>query len=115
MQGAQEFISGLLGSIGFQVEVVRTDLHPIVLAHRGGDPRWPHVVIYGHYDVQPAETRVSGDAGMTDEFLQFGDGVEHGREGYAGWPDGGQVPAGGKAGAPKRPNGSATGARYVSV
>jgi len=37
------------------VEVVRTDLHPIVLAHRGGDPRWPHVVIYGHYDVQPAD------------------------------------------------------------
>ena len=55
MQGAQEFISGLLGSIGFEVEVVRTDLHPIVLAHRGGDPRWPHVVIYGHYDVQPAD------------------------------------------------------------
>ncbi|MFZ9745102.1 MAG: dipeptidase [Opitutaceae bacterium] len=55
MQGAQEFIAGLLGSIGFQVEVVRTDLHPIVLAHRGGDPRWPHVVIYGHYDVQPAD------------------------------------------------------------
>jgi acetylornithine deacetylase/succinyl-diaminopimelate desuccinylase-like protein len=55
MQGAQEFISSLLGSIGFEVEVVRTDLHPIVLAHRGGDPRWPHVVIYGHYDVQPAD------------------------------------------------------------
>jgi acetylornithine deacetylase/succinyl-diaminopimelate desuccinylase-like protein len=55
MQGSQEFISGLLGSIGFEVEVVRTDLHPIVLAHRGGDPRWPHVVIYGHYDVQPAD------------------------------------------------------------
>jgi len=55
MQDAQQFISGLLGSIGFEVEVVRTDLHPIVLAHRGGDPRWPHVVIYGHYDVQPAD------------------------------------------------------------
>jgi len=55
MQDAQQFISGLLCSIGFEVEVVRTDLHPIVLAHRGGDPRWPHVVIYGHYDVQPAD------------------------------------------------------------
>ncbi len=55
MRGAQEFVSGLLGSLGFDVEVVKTDLHPIILAHRGGDPSWPHVIIYGHYDVQPAD------------------------------------------------------------
>ncbi|MDB6169196.1 MAG: peptidase [Verrucomicrobia bacterium] len=55
MRGAQEFVSGLLGSLGFQVEVVKTDLHPIILARRGGDPSWPHVIIYGHYDVQPAD------------------------------------------------------------
>jgi acetylornithine deacetylase/succinyl-diaminopimelate desuccinylase-like protein len=55
MQGAQAFVSGLLASLGFSVEVVKTALHPIVLAHRGGDPAWPHVVIYGHYDVQPAD------------------------------------------------------------
>jgi len=55
MHGAQEFVSGLLGSMGFEVEVVRTDLHPIILAHRGGDESWPHVIIYGHYDVQPAD------------------------------------------------------------
>ncbi|MFM8334921.1 MAG: M20/M25/M40 family metallo-hydrolase, partial [Opitutaceae bacterium] len=55
MRGAQEFVSNLLGSLGFQVEVVRTEMHPIVLAHRGGDASWPHVVIYGHYDVQPAD------------------------------------------------------------
>ena len=41
--------------MGFKVEVVKTQLHPIVLASRGGDPSWPHVVIYGHYDVQPAD------------------------------------------------------------
>jgi acetylornithine deacetylase/succinyl-diaminopimelate desuccinylase-like protein len=34
---------------------VQTDLHPIVFAQRAGDPSWPHVVIYGHYDVQPAD------------------------------------------------------------
>lgn len=55
MQGAQEFVSQLLSSLGFSVEVVSTDLHPIIFAQRGGDRSWPHVVIYGHYDVQPAD------------------------------------------------------------
>lgn len=55
MQGAQEFVADLLGSMGFKVDVVATDLHPIIFAQRGGDPSWPHVVIYGHYDVQPAD------------------------------------------------------------
>lgn len=55
MRGAQEFVSQLLGSLGFNVEVVKTELHPIIFAQRGGDASWPHVVIYGHYDVQPAD------------------------------------------------------------
>jgi len=55
MRGAQEFVSALLRSLGFKVEVVPTALHPVVLAERPGDPSWPHVLIYGHYDVQPAD------------------------------------------------------------
>ena len=55
MRGAQEFVSGLLTSLGCTVEVVKTDLHPIILASRGGKKEWPHVLIYGHYDVQPAD------------------------------------------------------------
>jgi acetylornithine deacetylase/succinyl-diaminopimelate desuccinylase-like protein len=55
MQGAQTFVSNLLRSLGFKVDVVPTDLHPIVFAQRSGDASWPHVVIYGHYDVQPAD------------------------------------------------------------
>jgi acetylornithine deacetylase/succinyl-diaminopimelate desuccinylase-like protein len=55
MRGAREFVAGLLKSIGFSVEIVSTKLHPIILASRGGDPSWPHVIIYGHYDVQPAD------------------------------------------------------------
>jgi acetylornithine deacetylase/succinyl-diaminopimelate desuccinylase-like protein len=55
MRGAQKFVADLLGSMGFTVEVVATKVHPIILASRGGDPAWPHVVIYGHYDVQPAD------------------------------------------------------------
>ena len=55
MKGAQGFVSGLLGSLGFAVDVVKTDRHPIIFAQRGGSRKWPHVVIYGHYDVQPAD------------------------------------------------------------
>lgn len=55
MEGARNFVAGLLGEIGFDVEVVPTALHPVVVAKRDGDPRWPHVIIYGHYDVQPAD------------------------------------------------------------
>jgi acetylornithine deacetylase/succinyl-diaminopimelate desuccinylase-like protein len=55
MRGAQEFVAGLLGSIGLQVEVVPTKLHPLILARRTGDESWPHVIIYGHYDVQPPD------------------------------------------------------------
>jgi len=55
MVGAQRFVSGLLTEIGFAVEVVPTALHPVIVAKRGGDPKWPHVIIYGHYDVQPPD------------------------------------------------------------
>jgi acetylornithine deacetylase/succinyl-diaminopimelate desuccinylase-like protein len=55
MKGAQQFVADLLKSLGFTVEVVKTELHPIVFAQRGGDASWPHIVIYGHYDVQPAD------------------------------------------------------------
>lgn len=55
MEGAREFVAGLLDSMGFAVEVVKTKRHPLVLARRRGQPEWPHVVIYGHYDVQPAD------------------------------------------------------------
>ncbi|ATC62700.1 peptidase M20 [Nibricoccus aquaticus] len=55
MVGARDFVAGLLTSIGFNVEVIHTKLHPVILAERHGKPEWPHVIIYGHYDVQPAD------------------------------------------------------------
>ncbi len=55
MRGAQEFVSGLLSSLGFAVEVAQTSLHPIILARRDGPAEWPQVIIYGHYDVQPVD------------------------------------------------------------
>ena len=32
-----------------------TDGHPIVYAEKISDPSWPTVLVYGHYDVQPAD------------------------------------------------------------
>lgn len=55
MTGAREFVGGLLGEIGFDVEYVPTELHEVVVAKRHGQSDWPHVIIYGHYDVQPAD------------------------------------------------------------
>jgi acetylornithine deacetylase/succinyl-diaminopimelate desuccinylase-like protein len=55
MSGARDFIAGLLGRVGFAVEIVPTPLHPVILAERKGPDSWPHVIIYGHYDVQPAD------------------------------------------------------------
>jgi len=55
LKQAQDCIGGLLREAGLVVEIVQTQHHPIVLATRAGDPSWPHVIIYGHYDVQPAD------------------------------------------------------------
>ncbi|MEX2381390.1 MAG: M20/M25/M40 family metallo-hydrolase [Opitutales bacterium] len=55
MKGAREYVSNLLSLHGFTVEAVATPLHPIIVAKRKGEPSWPHVLIYGHYDVQPPD------------------------------------------------------------
>ncbi len=55
MAGSRDFLTGLFSEMGLSVEVVDTDLHPIVMAKREGDNSWPHILIYGHYDVQPAD------------------------------------------------------------
>ena len=55
MKGARDFIAGLFRNLDCSVSVIDTPKHPIILAQRTGDPSWPHVVIYGHYDVQPPD------------------------------------------------------------
>ncbi|MFP6901397.1 MAG: M20/M25/M40 family metallo-hydrolase, partial [Opitutales bacterium] len=54
MVGARDYVSSLLKALGFSVEVIETPMHPILLSTRG-DPTCPHLIIYGHYDVQPAD------------------------------------------------------------
>jgi len=55
LQDAQKFVTSHLEAIGFTVNVFKTDLHPIITATRGTNPKWPHIVLYAHYDVQPAD------------------------------------------------------------
>lgn len=55
MAGARDFVRDLLTEAGMEVEIVPTPLHPIILGRHDGDPSWPHVIIYGHYDVQPPD------------------------------------------------------------
>ncbi len=52
--GAREFACLRLKELGFDVDLVDTPINPIILATRG-DPKWPRLVIYGHYDVQPPD------------------------------------------------------------
>ncbi|HET7534935.1 MAG TPA: M20/M25/M40 family metallo-hydrolase, partial [Candidatus Didemnitutus sp.] len=55
MAGAQGFLLSLFRELGFTAEAVPTALHPVIVAKRDGDAKWPHVIIYGHYDVQPPD------------------------------------------------------------
>jgi len=55
MAGARDYVADLLQQMGFMVDLVKTPLHPVVLAERKGKPEWPGIVIYGHYDVQPPD------------------------------------------------------------
>lgn len=53
---AAEWLVAELNSLGFQASVRDTPGHPMVVAHHdGARPDAPHVLFYGHYDVQPVD------------------------------------------------------------
>jgi acetylornithine deacetylase/succinyl-diaminopimelate desuccinylase-like protein len=52
---AAEFVRDDLAGMGLNAELIPTKRHPIVYAEWLGAPGKPTVLIYGHYDVQPAE------------------------------------------------------------
>jgi acetylornithine deacetylase/succinyl-diaminopimelate desuccinylase-like protein len=53
---AAEFLNEKLLSAGAdKAEVCETKGHPIVYAEKMKDPSFPTVLVYGHYDVQPAD------------------------------------------------------------
>jgi len=59
-RAAAEFVARDLTGIGFDASVRATEGHPIVVAKsrhdgNGGNGKSPHVLFYGHYDVQPVD------------------------------------------------------------
>jgi acetylornithine deacetylase/succinyl-diaminopimelate desuccinylase-like protein len=52
---AAEWVRGQLAQLGIATEVRDTAGHPVVLGHYQGPPGAPHLLFYGHYDVQPPE------------------------------------------------------------
>lgn len=53
---AAEWLVADLQSIGFEASVRDTPGHPMVVAHHAGPKEdAPHVLFYGHYDVQPVD------------------------------------------------------------
>ncbi|GAB4252101.1 MAG: dipeptidase [Ekhidna sp.] len=52
---AAEFLKARFEELGTHVEICETAGHPIVYAEHIVDPSLPTVLVYGHYDVQPAD------------------------------------------------------------
>jgi len=52
---AADWLAADLAAIGFEAAVRPTPGHPMVVAHDPARPPGPHVLFYGHYDVQPVD------------------------------------------------------------
>jgi len=54
MAAARQFLSTYLSNLGFRVQLLPAAHHPAVFASKILDSSYPTILIYGHYDVQPA-------------------------------------------------------------
>jgi acetylornithine deacetylase/succinyl-diaminopimelate desuccinylase-like protein len=54
-RAAAEWLAKELAGLGFVAGVRDTKGHPMVVAHSKSHGEGPHVLFYGHYDVQPAD------------------------------------------------------------
>ncbi len=70
---AAEFIKNELVKAGAEkVEICHTPGHPIVYGEKMIDPKLPTVIVYGHYDVQPADPLNLWDSPPFDPVIKDG-------------------------------------------
>lgn len=71
VQKAAEFVADSLRQAGADaVEVISTPGHPIVYGEKMVDPAKPTVLVYGHYDVQPADPVELWDTGAFEPVIK---------------------------------------------
>jgi acetylornithine deacetylase/succinyl-diaminopimelate desuccinylase-like protein len=76
---AAEWLGDRLRDLGAtDVEVIRTDIHPIVYARIHEAPGAPTVIVYCHYDVQPVDPLDLWETAPFDPFLRDGKFVGRG-------------------------------------
>lgn len=77
MDKAADWLKSKLNTLGFTANVMQTALHPIVFGEYIISSTLPTILIYGHYDVQPADPL---DQWQSDPFLgDVRDGCIYGR------------------------------------
>jgi acetylornithine deacetylase/succinyl-diaminopimelate desuccinylase-like protein len=70
LRGARSILAEALGSLGFDISEVETPLHPVLIARRRVAGEAPHVLCYGHYDVQPAAREDGWDTDPFDPVIK---------------------------------------------
>jgi acetylornithine deacetylase/succinyl-diaminopimelate desuccinylase-like protein len=69
---AEAVKDSLLKAGADKVEIYPTDGHPIVYAEKISDPSRPTVLVYGHYDVQPADPLELWNSGPFEPLIKDG-------------------------------------------
>jgi acetylornithine deacetylase/succinyl-diaminopimelate desuccinylase-like protein len=72
---AADWLAYELAALGFEAGVRATAGHPMVVAHGGPKSGGPHVLFYGHYDVQPPDPLELWDSPPFEPRLVGADGA----------------------------------------
>ncbi|MCO8120547.1 dipeptidase [Stieleria sp. TO1_6] len=70
---ACDWVHEKFAAAGLKVQTVETDGHPLVIAETPAVPGAPVVLVYGHYDVQPAEPLDQWISGAFEPTIRDGD------------------------------------------